>query len=103
MGWFLVFLASLFEIGWAIGLKHAANGFQPLIWAGTLLCMIASLALLGLSLKTLPLGSAYAAWTGFGTLGAVILGILLFGEAASFMRFVCVGLILAGIAGLKMS
>ncbi len=101
MAWVLLTLAGLFEIGWAIGLKYT-QGFTKL-WPSvlTVLSMAVSLALLGLSLRTLPVGTAYAVWTGIGAVGTVILGIVLFGEPATAARLACVGLIVAGIVGLK--
>lgn len=102
MAWLYLALAGLFEVGWAIGLKSAQGFTRPLPTALTVASMAVSLGLLGLALKTLPLGSAYAIWTGIGTTGTVILGILLFGESANVLRPACVGLIVAGIAGLKL-
>lgn len=103
MDWIVLFLAGLFEIGWAVGLKHTA-GFTRLVPSLlTAASMIISLGLLGLALKTLPLGTAYAIWTGIGTIGTVTLGILLYGEPATALRLTCIGLIVAGIAGLKLA
>ena len=101
MAWVYLLLAGLFEVGWAVGLKYT-NGFTRL-WpsVATLLSMAVSLSLLGLALRTLPLGTAYAVWTGVGAAGTVVLGITLFGEPAGAARLVCVGLILAGIVGLQ--
>jgi quaternary ammonium compound-resistance protein SugE len=102
MAWIILIIAGLFEIGWAVGLKFT-DGFTRLVPTGlTLLSMIISLGLLGLALRTLPLGTAYAVWTGVGTVGTAILGIALFGEPAQAMRLVCIGLIVAGIVGLKL-
>jgi quaternary ammonium compound-resistance protein SugE len=102
MAWTYLFIAGLLEIGWAIGLKYT-DGFSRL-WPsiGTVLAMILSLAFLGLALKTLPVGTAYAVWTGIGAIGTVILGIVLFAEPATALRLGCVGLILGGIIGLKL-
>ncbi|MDT3685338.1 MAG: quaternary ammonium compound efflux SMR transporter SugE [Pseudorhodoplanes sp.] len=102
MAWTYLVIAGLFEIGWAIGLKYT-DGFSRL-WpsVGTILAMILSLAFLGLALKTLPVGTAYAVWTGIGAVGTVILGIVLFAEPATVLRLGCVGLILGGIIGLKL-
>lgn len=102
MAWFILFIAGLFEIGWAVGLKYT-EGFTRL-WptVGTVLSMILSVGLLGLAMKTLPIGTAYAVWTGIGAIGTVTLGILLFGDSAATARLLCVGLILAGIIGLKL-
>jgi quaternary ammonium compound-resistance protein SugE len=102
MAWVYLFFAGLFEIGWAIGLKYT-DGFTrlvPTLW--TVASMIVSLALLGLALKTLPVGTGYAVWTGIGTVGTAILGIILLGEPATALRLSCIGLILAGIVGLKL-
>ena len=103
MSWVYLFFAGLFEIGWAIGLKYT-DGFTRL--APTLLTaasMLVSLFLLGLALKTLPVGSAYAVWTGIGSVGTAILGIYLLGEPATAIRLACIGLIVAGIVGLKLA
>jgi quaternary ammonium compound-resistance protein SugE len=102
MAWVVLFLAGLFEVGWAVGLKYTAGFTRLLPTLLTVASMAVSLGLLGLSLKTLPLGTAYAVWTGVGTLGTVVLGIVLFGEAADAARLACIGLIVAGIAGLKL-
>jgi quaternary ammonium compound-resistance protein SugE len=102
MSWLYLFFAGLFEIGWAIGLKYT-NGFTRLVpTLLTLASMIVSLGLLGLALKTLPVGTAYAVWTGIGTVGTAILGIYLLGEPATIIRLVCIGLIVSGIVGLKL-
>ena len=103
MAWTILFVAGLLEIGWAIGLKYT-DGFTklwPSVW--TLASMIGSIVLLGLALKWLPVGTAYAVWTGIGTVGTVILGIVLFAEPATAMRLGCIALIVAGIAGLKLT
>ena len=102
MAWIILVLAGLFEIGWAVGLKYT-EGFTRL-WPtiGTVASMIVSLGLLGLALRTLPLGTAYAIWTGVGTVGTALLGIALFQESAEVLRLVCIGLIVAGIVGLKL-
>jgi quaternary ammonium compound-resistance protein SugE len=102
MAWTYLFFAGLFEIGWAIGLKytHGFTRFIPTVL--TVGSMVVSLGLLGLALKSLPLGTAYAIWTGIGTIGTAILGIILFGEPATALRLACVGLIVAGIVGLKL-
>ena len=103
MAWFLLVLAGLFEVGWAIGLKYT-DGFTRL-WptVGTVLAMIISLGLLGLAMKSLPLGTSYAVWVGVGAVGTAILGIVLLGEPANTGRLVSLGLIVAGIVGLKLS
>jgi quaternary ammonium compound-resistance protein SugE len=102
VAWFVLLLAGLLEIGWAVGLKYTAGFTRPVPTMLTAASMIASLGLLGLALRTLPLGTAYAIWTGVGTLGTAILGIMLFGDAASVARLACIGLIVAGIIGLKL-
>lgn len=102
MAWLLLFLAGLLEIGWAVGLKYTA-GFTRLIPSVlTIASMIVSMALLGLAVRTLPLGTAYAIWTGIGTVGTALLGIVLFQEPATAVRLACIGLIVAGIVGLKL-
>jgi quaternary ammonium compound-resistance protein SugE len=101
MAWTILLLAGLLEIGWAIGLKYT-EGFTrlwPSVW--TLASMLSSIVLLGLALKWLPVGTAYAVWTGIGTVGVAILGIVLFSEPATAIRLACIGLIVAGITGLK--
>jgi quaternary ammonium compound-resistance protein SugE len=102
MAWVLLFAAGLFEVGWAVGLKYTEGFTRLLPSLGTVLSMIVSLGLLGLALRSLPLGTAYAVWTGVGTVGTALLGIALFGEPATAMRLACIGLIVAGIAGLKL-
>ena len=102
MGWLLLGLAGLFEIGWVTGLKQTAGFTRIGTTFATIACMILSLGLLGLALRTLPLGTAYAAWTGIGVAGTVAIGILLDGESASPLRLVCIALILLGILGLKL-
>ena len=100
--WLILFFAGLCEIGWAVGLKYT-EGFSRL-WpsAATVVAMTASVVLLGWSLKVLPLGTAYAVWTGIGAVGTAILGIFLFGESREVARLVSIGLIVAGIVGLKL-
>ena len=102
MAWIYLTVAGLFEIGWAIGLKYT-DGFTrllPSLW--TLASMILSIVLLGLALRTLPVGTAYAVWTGIGAVGTAALGIYLFAEPATVARLLCIGLILTGIIGLKL-
>jgi quaternary ammonium compound-resistance protein SugE len=101
MAWFYLLIAGLLVVGWAIGLKYT-EGFSRL-WPSVapITAMIFSLAFLGLALKTLPVGTAYAVWTGIGAVGTVILGIYLFAEPATAQRLACIGLIVAGIVGLK--
>lgn len=102
MAWVVLVVAGGFEVAWAIGLKYT-DGFTRL-WpsVGTAAAMVASVVLLAWAMKTLPVGTAYAVWTGIGAVGTVILGIALFGEAATLARLACVGLIVAGIVGLKL-
>lgn len=102
MSWVILFFAGLFEIGWAVGLKQTDGFTRPIPTALTVGSMIVSLALLGFALKSLPLGTAYAVWTGIGTVGTVILGIWLYGESADILRLGCIALIVAGILGLKL-
>ncbi len=101
MAWVILFVAGICEIGWAVGLKYT-DGFTrlwPTVFTGV--SLVISMALLGIAVKTLPLGTAYAIWTGIGAVGTVILGIFLFKEPATVVRLLCVGLIVAGILGLK--
>ena len=100
--WLILFIAGLCEVGWAVGLKYT-EGFSRL-WpsAWTLTAMVASVLLLGWSLKVLPLGTAYAVWTGIGAVGTAILGIVLFGESREAARLASIALIVAGIVGLKL-
>jgi quaternary ammonium compound-resistance protein SugE len=103
MAWAFLVLAGLFEVGWAIGLKYT-EGFTrlwPSIW--TILAMIISLWLLGIAMKTLPVGTAYSVWVGVGAVGTVILGIMLLGEPANAARLISVALIIVGIIGLKLA
>jgi len=103
MSWLILFLAGILEIGWAVGLKYT-DGFRlPLPTTLTVAAMVASLVLLGLAMRSLPLGTAYAIWTGIGTMGTVILGIYLFNEPANLVRLGCIALIITGIAGLKLT
>jgi quaternary ammonium compound-resistance protein SugE len=103
MPWLVLIVAGLFEIGWAVGLKYT-EGFTRL-WPtlGTAAAMVLSVVLLGLALRSLPLGTAYAVWTGIGTVGTALLGIALFHESADLLRLACIGLIVLGIAGLKLA
>ena len=103
MSWIILFLAGLFEIAWAVGLKYT-EGFTRLVPTSlTIAAMAISVGLLGLAMKSLPLGTAYAIWTGIGAVGTVIAGIILFGESVSLFRLGSVLLILTGIIGLKLS
>ncbi|WOB06997.1 quaternary ammonium compound efflux SMR transporter SugE [Piscinibacter gummiphilus] len=103
MAWVILFIAGLFEVAWAIGLKYT-DGFSRL-WpsVGTVAAMVASVVLLGWAMRTLPVGTAYAVWTGIGAVGTVALGIVLFQEPATAARLGCVALIVAGIVGLKVT
>lgn len=103
MYWLILFVAGLFEVAWAVGLKYT-EGFTRLVPSVlTGLAMVVSIVLLAMATKKLPLGTAYAVWTGIGAVGAVTLGIVLFGESAQPSRLVCVALIVAGIVGLKLT
>ncbi|TLS17125.1 MAG: multidrug efflux SMR transporter [Betaproteobacteria bacterium] len=104
MAWAVLLLAGLLEIGWALGLKSATASSRPaLMWSVTLAAMAASVGLLARALKQLPLGLAYAVWTAIGIAGTALVGIFLLGESASPLRLCSIGLILAGVAGLKLS
>jgi quaternary ammonium compound-resistance protein SugE len=103
MNWLILFVAGLFEVAWAIGLKYT-DGFTRL-WpsVGTVLAMVASVVLLGIAMKTLPVGTAYAVWVGIGAVGTAVLGIVLLGDAANAGRIVSLALIVAGVVGLKLA
>ena len=103
MAWFVLIVAGLFEVGWAIGLKYT-EGFTRL-WptVGTVTAMAVSLGLLGIAMKSLPVGTSYAVWVGVGAVGTAILGIVLLGESANAGRLISLGLIVAGIVGLKLA
>jgi quaternary ammonium compound-resistance protein SugE len=103
MAWVVLFVAGLFEVGWAIGLKYT-EGFTRL-WptVGTLISVVVSMGLLGVALRTLPVGTGYAVWTGIGTVGTAVLGIILFREPATAARLFCIALIIAGIVGLRLA
>jgi quaternary ammonium compound-resistance protein SugE len=103
MAWVVLFVAGLMEIGWAIGLKYTAGFTRPWPTVATVAAMVASLGLLGIALRTLPVGTAYAVWTGIGSVGTAVLGILLFREPATAVRLLCIALIVAGIVGLKLA
>ena len=103
MPWLVLILAGLFEIGWAIGLKYTEGFTRVGPTVGTVLAMVISLGLLGIAMKSLPVGTAYAVWVGVGAVGTAILGIVLLGESANTGRLVSLGLIVAGIVGLKLA
>ncbi|HXE80468.1 MAG TPA: quaternary ammonium compound efflux SMR transporter SugE [Vicinamibacterales bacterium] len=103
MAWITLFAAGLLEIGWAIGLKYT-DGFTrlwPTVW--TALALLASMTLLGLAARTLPIGTAYAVWTGIGAAGTALLGVWLFDEPATAARLLCIALIAAGVLGLRLA
>lgn len=103
MSWIILVLAGLLEIGWAIGLKYT-EGFTRL-WptVGTVVAMVTSIVLLGVAMKSLPVGTAYAVWVGVGAVGTAILGMVLLGEPSNPGRLISLGLIVAGIIGLKLA
>lgn len=103
MAWVILFLAGLLEVGWAVGLTYTDGFTRPWPTAGTAVSLVASMALLGIALQALPLGTAYAVWTGIGTIGTAVLGIVLFDEPATPVRLLCIALIVAGILGLKLA
>lgn len=103
MAWTLLIIAGLFEVGWAIGLKYT-EGFTrlwPSLW--TAAAMVISVVLLGSALKTIPVGTGYAVWTGVGAVGTAVLGIILLGDPATWPRLACIALIVVGIVGLKLA
>ena len=102
MAWVVLLVAGLFEVAWAVALKEARGFTRPWPTALFFASLALSMGLLGVALRTLPLGTAYAVWTGVGTVGAAVLGVVLFREPATAARLLCVGLIVAGIAGLKL-
>ncbi len=103
MSWLILLLAGLFEVGWAVGLKYTEGFTRPLPTLLTVGAIAASLGLLGLAMRELPLGTAYAVWTGVGAVGTVIAGILLFGESMALVKVASVGLIVLGLVGIKLS
>lgn len=103
MKWFYLVIAGIFEVGWAIGLKYSQGFTKTMPSILTLIGMIASFYFLSLSIKNLPIGTAYAIWTGIGTVGTVILGIILFKEPFDTIRMICIVLIVSGIIGLKLT
>ena len=102
MAWFILLIAGLFEIGWAVGLRYTEGFSRPIPTLLTAISLVASLGLLGWAIKSLPLGTAYAVWTGVGAVGTAIVGILVFKEPATAARLVCLALIVSGILGLKL-
>ena len=101
MAWFILFVAGLFEVGWAVGLKQTDGFTRPVPTVLTIMAIGVSIGLLGLATKSLPIGSAYAVWTGIGTIGTAVIGIIWLGESASPARMLCLALIIIGIIGLK--
>ncbi len=102
MPWMLLTIAGLLEIGWAVGLKYTDGFSRPVPTILTLMAMLVSMWLLALAVRDIPLGTAYAVWTGIGAVGTAILGIVLLGEPATIARVACIGLVVAGIGGLKL-
>ena len=102
MAWAILVVAGLLEIGWAIGLKYTHGFTRPVPTALTICAMVASMWLLGLAARTLPIGTAYAVWTGIGAVGAAGVGMLIYGEPATTLRILCILLIVSGIVGLKL-
>lgn len=103
MNWFILFIAGLFEIGWAIGLKYSDGFTKPWPTVATIISMLISFVLLGIAMRTLPVGTAYAVWVGIGAMGTAVLGIFLFNDSAHLWRLASIGLIFAGVIGLKLS
>ena len=103
MAWLLLLIAGLLEVGWAIGLKYTVGFTRPWPSVLTLAAMAGSVVLLGIAMKSLPVGTSYAVWVGIGAVGTAILGIILFGESASAGRLASLGLIVSGIVGLKLA
>nr|WP_255699842.1 quaternary ammonium compound efflux SMR transporter SugE [Jiella avicenniae] len=101
IAWIVLIVAGLLEVAWALGMKMSEGFTRPLVSVVTIILIVVSLVLLNWSLKTLPVGTAYAVWTGIGTVGTVALGIAVFGESASPARLICLALIIAGIIGLR--
>lgn len=103
MSWFILLCAGLLEVGWAVGLKYTDGFSRPLPSVLTLLAIICSIGLLGLAVRELPVGTAYSVWSGIGAVGTVIAGIVLFGESMALVKLLSVGLIVAGLLGLKLA
>lgn len=102
MAWAFLTIAGLFEIGWAVGLKYSDGFSKPFVSTLTVMAMVASVWLLSLAMKTIPVGTAYAVWTGIGAVGVAVLGMVLFGESREVLRVICLFMIIAGIIGLKL-
>ena len=102
MAWLVLFVAGLLEVGWAVGLKYSEGFTRAMPSILTALALVASMGLLGIALRTLPLGTAYAVWTGIGMIGTALLGMVLFKEPATVARLLCISLIVVGIVGLKL-
>ena len=102
MAWAWLAVAGVFEIGWAIGLKYSDGFSKPVPSLLTVVAMVLSVWMLSIAMRTIPVGTAYAVWTGIGAIGVAILGMVLFGESREFLRLVCLFLIIAGIIGLKL-
>jgi quaternary ammonium compound-resistance protein SugE len=103
LAWVLLFIAGLFEVAWAIGLKYTEGFTKPWPTALTVAAMIVSMGLLGVTARSLPIGTTYAVWTGIGVFGTAVLGVYLFGESMAPLRLLCLGLIITGIVGLKLT
>jgi quaternary ammonium compound-resistance protein SugE len=103
MAWLFLFAAGFFEILWALGLKLSEGFTKPLPAVATVLAMAFSMGFMAISLKTIPMGTAYTVWTGIGAVGTVVIGMFLFGEPRTALRLFCIALIIAGIAGLKLT
>jgi quaternary ammonium compound-resistance protein SugE len=103
LAWSLLFIAGLFEVAWAVGLKYTEGFTKPAPTALTVLAMVVSMGLLGVVARQLPIGTAYAVWTGIGVFGTAVLGMYLFGESTAPLRLLCLGLIITGIVGLKLT
>jgi quaternary ammonium compound-resistance protein SugE len=101
VAWIVLAVAGVLEIGWAIGLKYTEGFTRPWPTLATVASMVASMGMLGIAVNSLPVGTAYAVWTGIGTIGTALLGLVLFGEPASAARLACIAMIAAGIVGLK--
>ena len=102
MAWAILLMAGLFEVGWAVGLKYTDGFTKPVPTGLVIVAMVASVSLLAIALRTIPVGTGYAVWTGIGAVGTAILGMVLFGEPRDAARLACIGLVVAGIAGLKL-